>query len=251
MSPTPLELAEDYTLYLPPRRGYAQEVTDEYVLTIGNLYASVVRIRLGDVERAVHAVRARVEGEVETVTWWCGESSTPADLPERLLALGLVPDDEDEVIASMLLDEPPAGRPSAEVRRVETFDDFRIAMEIDIASSTMSVAQREHRLSRIAERWETLQEQGAVHYLAYLDGEPAAQARAFFLDDAALLMGATSRPELRGRGAYVALVHARWRDAVARGTPRLVVQAGHMSRPILERAGFRQIGAIRLLVDRL
>lgn len=66
-----------------------------------------------------------------------------------------------------------------------------------------------------------------------------------------LLLGGASLPHVRGRGAYFALVHARWRDAVERGTPRLVVQAGRMSRPILERSGFRKLGEIRLLVDRL
>ncbi|HEV2590910.1 MAG TPA: hypothetical protein VGU02_03355 [Gaiellaceae bacterium] len=129
MSPTPLELAEDFTLYLPPRKGYLREVTDEYVLTTGNMYATVTRIRLGprDLERAVNDVRGRLAcKDIETITWWCGENATPRDLPERLLALGLTPD------------EP--------------------------------------------QLWEIAQEQGAVHYLAYLDGEPVAQARAFFLD---------------------------------------------------------------------
>lgn len=251
MSPTPLELAEDFTLYLPPRRDYAREVSDGYVLTIGNLYATVVRIRVDDVERAVRAVRERVAGDVESVTWWCGSRATPEDLAGRLLELGLVPDEEDALIVSMVLDRPPAGDPSVEVRRVESFEDFAIAMHIDLAGSPMSRTQKQHRMNRLPQLWETAQEQGAVHYLAYLDGEPVAQARAFFLEDAALLMGATTLPEARGRGAYFALVHTRWREAVARGTPRLVVQAGHMSRPILERVGFRRLGEIQLMVDRL
>ena len=38
---------------------------------------------------------------------------------------------------------------------------------------------------------------------------------------------------------YRALVRARWDDAVAAGQPALVVHAGAMSRPILERLGFQ------------
>jgi predicted GNAT superfamily acetyltransferase len=53
----------------------------------------------------------------------------------------------------------------------------------------------------------------------------------------------------RGRGVYRALVRARWDVAVARGTPALVVQAGTMSQPILERLGFRTVCTIRLFVD--
>jgi predicted GNAT family acetyltransferase len=88
-------------------------------------------------------------------------------------------------------------------------------------------------------------------YLAYLDGEPVAFARALFGESGVALLGGGTLPHARGRGAYVSLVHARWQDAVARGTPSLVVQAGTMSRPILERLGFEPLGEIRLLVDRL
>jgi hypothetical protein len=46
-------------------------------------------------------------------------------------------------------------------------------------------------------------------------------------------------------------VHARWDEAVERGTPRIVVSAGAMSAPILLRLGFAPIGHVRLLTDRL
>jgi hypothetical protein len=57
--------------------------------------------------------------------------------------------------------------------------------------------------------------------------------------------------ESRGRGAYRALVRARWDDAVARGTPLAVTDAGSQSRPILARLGFREICTIRALIDPL
>jgi predicted acetyltransferase len=63
------------------------------------------------------------------------------------------------------------------------------------------------------------------------------------------LFGGATLPEARGRGAYRALVAARWRDAVERGTPLLVTQAGRMSQPILERIGFRRVCEIRILLD--
>ena len=64
------------------------------------------------------------------------------------------------------------------------------------------------------------------------------------------LNGGAVLPEARGRGAYRGLVSARWDDAVARGTPALVTQAGRMSAPILERLGFREVARIKILVDR-
>ena len=57
-------------------------------------------------------------------------------------------------------------------------------------------------------------------------------------------------PDARGRGAYRALVQARWADAVARGTPLAVTDAGSQSRPVLARMGFREICTIRCLIDR-
>jgi hypothetical protein len=55
--------------------------------------------------------------------------------------------------------------------------------------------------------------------------------------------------EARGQGVYKALVSARWEAAVARGTPALTVQAGRMSRPILARLGFQDLGQAHLYVD--
>jgi GNAT superfamily N-acetyltransferase len=55
----------------------------------------------------------------------------------------------------------------------------------------------------------------------------------------------------RGRGVYRSLVRARWDHAVERGTPALTVQAGRMSRPILERLGFQFITPVRVFVDDL
>jgi predicted acetyltransferase len=55
--------------------------------------------------------------------------------------------------------------------------------------------------------------------------------------------------EARGRGAYRALVRARWEDAVEAGQPALVVHAGAMSRPILERLGFQVAAEQEVLLD--
>ena len=51
-------------------------------------------------------------------------------------------------------------------------------------------------------------------------------------------------------GAYRALVRARWDEARRRGATSLVVQASAMSRPVLERSGFRAVGNVRMLADR-
>ena len=59
-----------------------------------------------------------------------------------------------------------------------------------------------------------------------VDGKPVARASGSFGEHGVTLFGGATLPEARGRGAYRALVAARWDDAVARGTPILVTQAG-------------------------
>jgi hypothetical protein len=88
-------------------------------------------------------------------------------------------------------------------------------------------------------------------YVAFIDDELVGVANSLFTPHVVNMMGGSVRPNARGRGAYRALVAARWRDAVARGTPALTVQAGAMSRPILERVGFVPVGGIDVLLDEL
>ena len=90
----------------------------------------------------------------------------------------------------------------------------------------------------------------AFSYLAWVDGEPVGAARGIFRPQGVLCIGGSVREQGRGRGAYRAMVRARWDDAVAAGTPVLVVQAGDMSRPILERSGFVGVAEIVILYDR-
>src|SRR5262249_60641751 len=86
--------------------------------------------------------------------------------------------------------------------------------------------------------------------LAYVDEEPVAAAEVLFLPFAAFLSGASTKQSYRGRGAFRALVRVRWDEAVRRGTPALIVGAGRMSRPILERIGFSTVAEQHILVDR-
>jgi hypothetical protein len=54
---------------------------------------------------------------------------------------------------------------------------------------------------------------------------------------------------MRAARGYRALLVARWEAAVARGTPALTVQADRMSKPIVERLGFREVGQVRVYID--
>ncbi len=211
-----------------------------------------LRFRADDVEARVEAVR-RWFGERgrQEFTWWVGTSATPRDLEVRLLDLGAVPYEDEPAIASMVTTEPPPAVEGIDVRRVTTLEELRVGREIGWASAELTDEQLESARANVERSWAEREAAGnAAMYLAYADGEPVAFGDMIFLPFAAFLSGATTKPDYRGRGVYRALVRARWDEAVRRGTPALIIGAGAMSRPILERLGFRAVAETHLLVDR-
>ena len=225
-----------YAIYLGPGTAPEAATVQRARLTAETVQPALVEVR------ALLSTRGRQGAE-----WELGESCTPSDLVDRLLALGLRwIEDEPVSIGMVLRDSPswetPAGvsaRPVASVdelvvaRRIqqEAFDDPR---EVDL--------ERAHR--DFASEGVT----GST-FLAWVDGEPAAAGYAAYTDLGLILFGGATRSAARGRGAYRALVAARAREAHARGTPTLVTHAGRMSRPILERLGFEPVARVDRLID--
>jgi len=186
----------------------------------------------------------------EEFVWWVGPSATPSDLEARLLAGGASPW-RDGVIASMLAEHPPPTVPGSDVKRVETYQEFVIAREIAWAVAGFSAEQSAEVLTTLPEKWAArVRSDDGAAYLAYVDGVPVASADVLFLPFAGFLSGASTLPEYRGRGIYRALVRARWDEVARRETPALIVGAGKMSRPILERIGFTAVAEQHLLLDR-
>ena len=150
----------------------------------------------------------------------------------------------------MVLTEPPAdGSPNVTARRVESLAEYEVAIRIAHEAFDMPPASTEEALVRAPMDFEREGDAWAT-YVAFLDGRPVARATAAFTEHGALLFGGATLEEARGRGAYRALVRARWADAVAHGTPILVTHAGRMSRPILTALGFREVARIDILLDR-
>lgn len=250
---TLLELAEEPGLWLPPEPTHDVVFADGYCVVTYGRSAWVHRIRLeGEaVTGAVEDVRSLLRARgLDEVTWWVGERSTPDDLGTRLAALGL--EDEAEQMRTLALEAEPGGSPEIEVRRVQSFEDYLIALEIDWAAFDVAPEQRQERRAAARAAWPVIVADGRSSvYLAYLEGEPVGFGRAVFAPWAALLLGGATLPDARGRGVYTALVHARWRETVERGVPRVVVSAGPMSAPILVKLGFEELGRVRLMRDRL
>src|SRR5262249_31098597 len=189
---------------------------------------------------------ARVRGGA---AWGGAERAPPADLAARLEALGLEADDPPQM-TTLTIEHEPAGTPAVEVRRVESLEDYLTALEIDWEAFEVAETEREERRVAARAAWPLIvADRRSGVYLAHLDGRSVGFGRAVCAPWAALLLGGATLPEARGRGVYTALVHARWRETVARGVPRIVVSAGPMSAPILQKLGFERLGRVRLLRD--
>jgi GNAT superfamily N-acetyltransferase len=243
-----LELAENANTYAPLGPSDQRVFNDRFVLWMGRAdqpgwnVAQRFRIsadELDGVRAEIHEL-LRARGRT-ACSWEVGSNATPPDLVERLHALGLVDDSPDPLAIGMVLRRPPAAAPpDVEVRRALTRDELMTAERIAAAAFGDGVEDFEPPPPR---------EENPI-YLAYLDGEPVARASAAVSEHGVSLFGGATIPEARGRGAYRALVAARWDEAVRRGTPLLVTQAGRMSRPILARLGFEEVCEIRILIDR-
>lgn len=241
-----LELAENANAFTPLGPKDERIVTERYVLWLGPGdapgWSVAQRFRFEPDE--LDEVRAELHGHLRergrtACTWEVGTHAMPRDLVERLHALGLVDDEPTALAIGMVLDREPPAPDGVEVRRVESDDDLFAADRIAaVAFGGPPATRRPYE-----------PEPDNTVYLAFVDGEPVARASAAFGELGATLFGGATLPEARGRGAYRALVAARWHDAVERGTPCLVTQAGPMSRPILAALGFREVCEIRILVD--
>ena len=252
-------VAEDGFGYVVNRPGDVREVRPGVILTHSPNplpeFGSASRIRLGsEIDDPVREVRAWF------ATWgrdrfvWClGPSTTPTDLERRLLDLGAEPNSTRSESTAMVLDHEPPGSPvNVAICRVETFEDHVAQWEILVAAFEVPEAEREAVRATLEARWiELAADETGWTYLALIDGVPAAFGSVRRTEPGPLwLAGGATLPSSRGRGLYRALVRARWEDAVRLGVGALVVQASDMSRPILERLGFRATGATKRLVDR-
>lgn len=253
-----LELAEHSNTFTPLSVGERRVEDPRFVVWLGpspSPWSTVVqRLRLGDdVDSAVGEIRALLErlDRPRRCQWEVSGSATPTDLHERLLALGFEPDPEPYVVGMVLTTEPPPAPRAVTVRRVATLEDYVATQEIAREAFGVPDDARPALRERDAAGFESLRDSPeAALYLAELDGQPVASARATFARAGVVLNSGATLPAARGRGAYRALVRARWEEGRRRGTPALVTQAGAQSRPILGDLGFVEVAEIRVLLDR-
>ena len=225
--------------------------TGRYTLCIGpgKTWNTVQRQRfpLDEADEVIAEVREALRERGRTQTQWEVGSSAPPGLVEALLERGLARDKEPYAVALVLTHEPPPPAPGLTARRVETFDEYVAANAVQWEAFEMPEHEIAESRELLSQRY---RETVNVMHAVWLDGEIVCAGTAAPTERGLLLYGGATATHARGRGAYRALIRARWDDAVTHGTPALITQGGSMSRPILERLGFERVGEVHMLLDK-
>jgi GNAT superfamily N-acetyltransferase len=214
-------------------------------------------IAIADIEAAVGEARAIVrDSGASVLIWWLDPDHSW--LGEHLEQCGLVNDETPGFEATenaLALVHAPRGEVSADVdvELVKSFEDFAAAERVQAEVFGMNDADVRDPEAELAQRYEHYITPGNPlrQFNARLDGRVVGTASAVAGDGGLNLFGGSVLPEARGRGTYRALIQARWALAVEYGTPWLTVQAGRMSRPIVEHAGFDFLASVLVYVDDL
>ncbi len=183
--------------------------------------------------------------------WWVSPYDTPADLRERLEQHGLILAGDAATMARSgldRLDDIPIN-PDVTVERLGEYDETTIAAVAHIAMVCFHWTQEQidERLPGMVERArdERFRER-ELNYLAHVNGRPAGLGRVQLQSGVAYLGGAATLPEFRGQKVYSTLLRRRLEDAHARGYQLAAIAAEPMSRPIVERYGFKEYSRIYL-----
>jgi GNAT superfamily N-acetyltransferase len=234
-------------------------LTDRYSVTFtpGEHFwsASVERLRFGtdDVAAQVTEIRGLVADRGRNAAaWTVGPSATPDGLLELLVAMGMK-SESDEGSLMLVLTEPPQVQAFPfEVRLVTSSADHLAAIEV--ANQGFAFPSEDALDERRRARASFQSERAGGHSVRLLvvDGDrPVAAGRAWFSPFGFYLGGGATIPSERRRGAMSALVARAWEEAVDRGTPTLVTLGGAMATAGLQRIGFRAVGRVWHLVDRI
>ena len=203
------------------------------------------RFAAGELDEVIAEVRALLRERGRTKTQWeVGSAAEPAGLVELLLERGLVHDSDPYAVALVLTEPPPD--PGLTARAVQTFEEYAAANAVQWDAFGASDDERTERERLLPGLW---RDSPTIMHAVWLDGAIVSAGTSAVTAHGLLLYSGATLPSARGRGAYRALLRARWDEAVVRGTPVLITQGGSMSRPILERTGFRPVGHVHMLLD--
>ncbi len=230
--------------YTGLRREETQHVV-RHVDLLGSTLGGVVIYSRLDESNADEVIREQTDYFQklgQNLEWKHYEHDTPRDLKSRLAAQGFETDEAEAIVAldlknisQQLLQPQPL-----DVRRITDpaqLNDVMLVQD-EVWQAANTVGQREQLEYEMLHAPQTIS-----LYVAYAEGQPVSSAWIRFHETSqfASLWGGSTLPAYRRRGIYTAMLAARAQEALERGARFLTVDAGPMSRPILERLGFQAL----------
>jgi len=168
--------------------------------------------------------------------WKMYTYDTPIDLLDRLANHGFLPDPPDALMvldleASSVRFKSAPGQDLRPVHRENLGDVVQILQKV-WGGSFDWVYERIGAHLEVPEYLSI--------YAAYVDNQPACVGWTYYPtgSEFASLWGGSTLAEHREKGLYTAILSMRVNEAVSRGRHYLTVDAGSMSRPIVEKYGF-------------
>jgi hypothetical protein len=178
---------------------------------------------------------------VASFEWKTRGHDMPADLPERLVASGLVAEEPETVMLgeAALLAVEVSLPPEVRLRRIDNQSDplpdlVRAAAAQDRAFGAVVPTEVEEFVRRIERGRDFIE-----FWVAEVQGEVVSTGRLEIVPgtEFAGVWGGGTVPEWRGRGIYRALTAERAKSALHRGVRYLHSDSTEFSRPILQRSG--------------
>ncbi len=208
------------------------------------MFQAVWRARLdaGEVDGAVEQMKAWFEQRGSPFfAWWTGSTTLPADLGERLEALGFEMNYVAEGMAASLddvnLDVPiPDGLRMVRVADQQALWDWREVLRLTYEMPEFA-----------AQSWvDATLSFGFEHapwtpYIGYWNGEPVATSMLFLGAGVGGIYMIATLEHARGRGFGKAMTLLPLREARAAGCQYSVLFASEMGVPMYEKIGFRRV----------
>lgn len=217
-----------------------REVTPQLVRIISNTeptWASILYSHLDE-----HSADAAIAAEIDyfqtlgvSFEWKVYEGDSPSDLKTRLARQGFQTAEAEALAILELQNAHWLTPPALEIRKITTLEAL-----VDVQNVQKAVWGGDDLIPRLS-RYLAEKPEAMSIYVAYEQGLPAAAAWAEFYENSPFVgfWGGATRAEHRGKGLYRSLVAVRVAESIARGYQFAYVDASPMSRPILERLGFR------------
>ncbi|WP_239174912.1 GNAT family N-acetyltransferase [Actinoplanes cyaneus] len=176
------------------------------------------------------------------VEWKLYGHDRPADLGERLVKAGFVPDDRETLMVAQIGELDLAVSPPEGVRLVPVTDEAGVDLMFRASEQAFEEPSGHLRAQVLAQL--TDDPESIRAFVAMAGDEPVCGARMELNRGTAFasLWGGGTVPAWQGRGIYRALVAHRARIAAGLGYEFLQVDASDQSRPILQRLGFEVLG---------